>query len=63
MIKMKLTVMDMFKAEGTPNELSEYTALIVLILKIWTDKQEKEQVKREIENLWNSIQKGGEEEH
>ena len=60
---MKLTIMNMFTAEGTPEQLSEYTARVMLILKSWTDKQEQAQVEREIKEIWRRLQKGGESEH
>lgn len=60
---MKLTIMNLFTAEGTPEQLSEYTARVMLILKNWTDKQEQAQVEREIKEIWRSMQKGGESEH
>lgn len=56
---MKLTIMNMFVAEGTPEQLSEYTARLILILKNWTDKQEQKQIQNEIESIWKNIQKGG----
>ena len=59
---MKLTIMNMFVAEGTPEQLSEYTARVMLILKNWTDKQEQKQIQNEIESIWKDIQKGGESE-
>lgn len=59
---MKLTIMNMFVAEGTPEHLSEYTARVMLILKNWTDKQEQAQVEREIKEIWKNMQKGGESE-
>ena len=59
---MKLTVMGMFACEGTPEQLSEYTARVMLILKNWTDKQEQKQIQNEIESIWKDIQKGGESE-
>ena len=60
---MKLTVMGIFVADGTPEQLSEYTARLTLILKNWTDKQEQKQIQNEIESIWKDIQKGGESEH
>lgn len=59
---MKLTIMNMFVAEGTPEQLPEYTARVMLILKSWTDKQEQAQVEREIKEIWKNMQKGGESE-
>jgi len=59
---MKLTIMNLFTAEGTPEQLSEYTARVMLILKNWTDKQEQAQVEREIKEIWKNMQKGGESE-
>lgn len=59
---MKLTIMNMFVTEGTPEQLSEYTARVMLILKNWTDKQEQAQVEREIKEIWRNMQKGGESE-
>ena len=59
---MKLNIMGMFTAEGTAEQLAEYTARIILILKNWTDKQEQAQVEREIKEIWNNMRKGGESE-
>lgn len=59
---MKLTIMNLLTAEGTPEQLSEYTARVMLILKNWTDKQEQKQIQNEIESIWKDIQKGGESE-
>ena len=56
---MKLTIMNLFTAEGTLEQLSEYTARVMLILKNWTDKQEQKQIQNEIESIWKNIQKGG----
>lgn len=56
---MKLTFMGIFVADGTPEQLSEYTARVMLILKNWTDKQEQAQVEREIKEIWRGMQKGG----
>lgn len=60
---MKLTIMNLFVAEGTAEQLSEYTARVMVILKNWTDKQEQKQIQNEIESIWKDIQKGGESEH
>lgn len=60
---MKLTIMNMFTAEGTPEQLSEYTTRVMLKLKSWTDKQEQKQIQNEIESIWKNTQKGGESEH
>lgn len=59
---MKLNIMNLFTAEGTPEQLSEYTARVMLILKNWTDKQEQRQIQNEIESIWKDLQKGGESE-
>ena len=59
---MKLTIMNMFTAEGTQEHLSEYTARVMLILKNWTDKQEQAQVEREIKEIWRGMQKCGGDE-
>lgn len=56
---MKLAVMGVFVADGTLEQLSEYTARLTLILKNWTDKQEQKQIQNEIESIWKDIQKGG----
>lgn len=56
---MKLNIMNLFTAEGTPEQLPEYTARVMLILKNWTDKQEQKQIQNEIESIWKDIQKGG----
>lgn len=60
---MKLTIMNLFTVEGTPKQLSEYTARVMMILKSWTDKQEQKQIQNEIESIWKHMQKGGEAEH
>lgn len=60
---MKLTIMNLLTAEGTPEQLSEYTARLMLILKNWTDRQEQKQIQNEIESIWKHMQKGGESEH
>ena len=57
---MKLNIMGLFTAEGTAEQLAEYTARIMLILKNWTDKQEQKQIQNEIESIWKNMQKGGE---
>lgn len=61
---MRVNVMGLFNAEGTPEQLSEYTARLMLILKNWTDKQEQAQIQKEIMDIWNGVkkEKGGEEE-
>ena len=56
---MKLTIMNTFVADGTPEQLSEYTARVILILKNWKDKQEQKQIQNEIESIWKHMQKGG----
>lgn len=56
---MKLTMMDGFVAEGTPEQLSEFTVRVLLMLKKWTDKQEQAQIQNEIESIWKNMQKGG----
>lgn len=60
---MKLNIMGLLTAEGTAEQLAEYTARIMLILKNWTDKQEQEQIEREIKEILENMQKGGESEH
>lgn len=56
---MKLNIMGLLTAEGTAEQLAEYTARVMLILKNWTDKQEQKQIQNEIESIWKDIQKGG----
>lgn len=56
---MKLNIMNLFTAEGTTEQLSEYTARVMLILKNWADKQEQKQIQNDIESIWKHMQKGG----
>ena len=58
---MKLIIMNLLTAEGTPEQLSEYTARVMLILKSWTDNQEQKQIQNEIESIWKNMQKGCEQ--
>lgn len=55
---MKLTVMDIFVADGTPEELSLYTVLLCDMLITLQDNKEKKDIEAEIKSLWDSL-KGG----
>lgn len=54
---MRVTVMGIFTAEGTVEQLSEYTARLILLLKHWADQLESEDIRNEIEAVWRSLQK------
>ena len=56
---MKLTIMNMFVAEGTPEELSLYSALLVTTLKTIQDNKEKKDMEAEIKSVWDSLKGGG----
>ena len=58
---MKLTVMGIFVADGTPEELSLYSALLVDMLKTLQDNKEKKDIEAEIKSVWDSLKGGGNE--
>lgn len=58
---MKLTVMGIFVADGTPEELSLYSTLLMNMLKTLQDNMEKKDIEAEIKSVWDSLKGGGDE--
>ena len=58
---MKLNIMGLLTAEGTPEELSLYSALLVYMLKTLQDNKEKKDIETEIKSVWDSLKGGGNE--
>lgn len=55
---MKLNIMGLLTAEGTPEELSLYSTLLMNMLKTLQDNMEKKDIEAEIKRVWDSL-KGG----
>ena len=58
---MKLNIMGLLTAEGTPEELSLYSALLVTMLKTLQDNKEKKDIEAEIKSVLDSLKGGGDE--
>lgn len=52
---MTLTVMDSFTVDGSPRELAEYTALIILILEQAGDQNEARRRARDFQQLFRDF--------
>ena len=56
---MKLSIMGFCEATGTPDELARFTALFTMYVKAVNDAQQEKEIEKELNRIWETIQKGG----
>lgn len=55
---MKVSVLNMFEVDGTPEEVADMMARFAWLMKTLIDHEERENIQNEIAQLWNAL-KGG----
>lgn len=53
---MRIEIFGSFVAEGTVEELSEYTARTCVLLKEITDQIDRNKLQKELKELWDGMQ-------
>lgn len=55
---MRISAFNVFNANGTPEECAEFTVRVSLLLKAIQDDEKKRAMESEIDEIWNAIKKG-----